>query len=82
MRDLSDLDHGMIVGIRNIGASISDIVDLQKFSRTTSSRVYRERSEKQTLVSNSSVSKTTLLTKEVKEEWPDLFKLTGKRQVK
>ena len=44
--DLSDFDHGMIVGARQGGLSISETADLLGFSRTTVSRVCREWCEK------------------------------------
>ncbi len=40
--DLSDFKHGMVVGARWAGLSISKIADLLGFSNTTISRVYRE----------------------------------------
>ncbi len=45
--DLSDFERGMFVGVRRAGLSISKTDDLLGFSRTTISRVYRERSEKE-----------------------------------
>ncbi len=40
--DLSDFEHGMVVGARWPGLSISKTADLLGFPRTTTSRVYRE----------------------------------------
>ncbi len=49
--DLRDFERGMIVGARRAGLSISKTADLLGFSRTTISRVYRERSEKEKISS-------------------------------
>ncbi len=40
---LSDFESGMVVGARRAGLSISKTADLLGFSRTTISRVYREK---------------------------------------
>ncbi len=49
--DLSDFERGMVVGARWVGLSISKTADLQGFSRTTISRVYREWLEKEKISS-------------------------------
>ncbi len=46
--DLSDFEGGMVVGARRAGLSISKT---SGFSRTTISRVYREWSEKEKVLS-------------------------------
>lgn len=45
--DLSDFEQGMVVGGRWAGLSISKTDELQRFSRTTISRVYREWAKKE-----------------------------------
>jgi len=49
--DLSDFEHGMVVGARRAGLSISKTADRLGLSRTTISRVYREWSEKEKIFS-------------------------------
>lgn len=53
---LSDFERGMVVGARRAGLSISVTADLLEFSRTTISRVYRERSEKEKIPSEQQFS--------------------------
>ncbi len=48
--DLSDFEHGMVVG-QKLHLVISKTADILGFSRTTISRVYRERSEKEKICS-------------------------------
>jgi len=40
--DLSNFEHGMVVGARRADLSISQSAQLQGFSRTTISMVYKE----------------------------------------
>ncbi len=49
--DLSDFEHGMVVGARRAGLSISKTADLLGFSCSTISWVYREWSEKEKISS-------------------------------
>ncbi len=49
--DLSDFERGMVVGARRASLSILKKADLLRFSRTTISRAYGERSEKETISS-------------------------------
>ncbi|GBM67828.1 hypothetical protein AVEN_30977-1 [Araneus ventricosus] len=41
-QDLGDIERGVIVGAREMGHSISEVAMKFGFSRTTTSRVYRE----------------------------------------
>lgn len=41
-QDLNDFEHGVIVGILEIGRTISDLATKFGFSRTTISEMYRE----------------------------------------
>ncbi len=54
--DLSDFEHGMVVGARRSGLSISKTADLLLFSYTTISRVYREWSKKEKISSERQLS--------------------------
>ena len=69
--DLSDFDHGMIVGARQGGLSISETADLLGFC-TTVSRVCREWCEKlKTSSEQQFCGQNALLMREVRGEGPD-----------
>lgn len=70
--DLSDFEHGIAVGARLAGLSISEAADRLSYSHTTISRVYREWSEKRRKypVSCGSLGEYALLMAEVQGEWP------------
>ena len=79
--DLSDFERGMVVCARRAGLSISKTADLLGFSRTTISRVYRERSNKRTdPVSGSCVDGDALLMSEVRGEWAEWLEMIERQQ--
>lgn len=49
--NLSDIEHGIVVGARQAGQSIWETADLLRFSLTIISRIYRKRSEKEKISS-------------------------------
>lgn len=65
--DLSDFEHGMIVGARQAGLNISETADLPGLSYTKISWVCRESSGKDKISSEWQFS----LMAEVRGEWPD-----------
>ncbi len=68
--DLSDFEHGMVVGARQAGLSISKTADLLRFVNTTISRVYREWSEKEKISSERQLCGWKCLV-DVRGEWAD-----------
>ena len=76
--DLSDFDHGMIVGARQGGLSITETADLLGFSHRTVARVCREWCKKQNRRVAVLQAETHLLMREVRGEGPDWSKLTGR----
>ncbi len=73
-RDLSYFEHGMIVGARRAGLSISKTADLLGFSRTTISSVYREWSEKE------KISSERKCLVDVRGEWADWLEMIERQQ--
>ncbi len=63
--DLSDFEHGMVVGARRAGLSISETADLLGFSHTTISRFTENGPKKRKYpVSGSCVDENVLLMSE------------------
>ncbi len=78
---LSDIECGMVVCARRADLNIKKTAALLGFSRTTISRVYRERSEKRKYpVSGSFVDENALLISEVRGEWAELLEMTERQQ--
>ncbi len=77
--DLSDFEHGMFVGVRWAGLSISKTADLLRFSHTTISRVYREWSEKEKISSKWQLWGRKRLV-DVRGEWADWLEMIERQQ--
>ncbi len=73
--DLSDFEHGMVVGARRAGLSISKTADILGFSRTTISRVYREWPEKEKIS-----SENVFLMSEDRGELADWLEMIERQQ--
>ncbi len=81
--DLSDFEHGMVVGARRAGLSISKTADLLVFSCTAISRVYREWcgvKKRKYPVSGSCVDENALLMSEARGEWADWLEMIERQQ--
>ncbi len=69
--DLSDFEHGMVVGARRAGLSISKTADLLGFSLTTISRVYPN-----IQWGSSCVDENALLMSEENVDWLEMIEAT------
>ncbi len=74
--DLSDFERGMVVGARRAGLSISKTADLLGFSRTTISRVSRE---KEKISSEQQLCGRKCLV-DVRGEWADWLEMIERQQ--
>ncbi len=77
--DLSDFEHGMVVGARRAGLSISKTADLLGFSHTTISSVYREWSEKEKISSERQLCGRKCLV-DVRRGWTDWLEMIERQQ--
>ncbi len=77
--DLTNFEHGMVVGPRRAGQSISKTADLLRFSLATISRVYREWYEKEKISRERQLCERKCLV-DVRGEWADWLEMIERQQ--
>ncbi len=75
--DLSDFEHGMVVGARQAGLSISKTADLTQPSLGFTANALKKRKYP---VSGSCADENSLLMSEVRGEWTDWLEMIERQQ--
>ncbi len=78
--DLSNFEHGMVVGARRAGLSISKTADLLGFSQPSLGFTENGLKKIKYPVNGSCVDKNALLMSEVRGEWADWLEMIESQQ--